>query len=42
MINVPKVKKGMKIEDIYNKETKFTTEAFSEKEILSLKLGDVV
>jgi len=30
LINVPKVKKGMKIEDIYNKETKFTTEAFAE------------
>jgi len=30
LIKVPKVRKGMKIEDIYKEKTKFTTEAWAE------------
>lgn len=32
----------MKIEDIYNKETKFTTEAFAEAQVKDLQVGEVV
>lgn len=36
LINVPKIKKGMKIEDIANKDSKKSTEAWAEAEVATL------